>query len=145
MLEKFKGSLRKSDDKKEEIIDGVDEHILSTEDRVRAKIPQLLDVIDANVLQQYQNPEMGWYSSDDDEGHPTYNHWSAGLECLEDKLGRSLTDSELTLYSLSLAYGPVPLLETEEVKTLYAYLWPEGNHRGTVYILETLRSKLSSF
>ena len=62
-------------------------------------------------LSKFYCDGLGWYSGKNQDGDDVYNHWSGAKDHMEKKLRRKLSDTELSILSLSLAYGPVPVLE----------------------------------
>jgi len=116
----------------------------STEIResIKEKLPKLLKAAE-NLQQNFNyNYGVGWYSGDDAEGNPTSNHWSGGLAEIK-KIKGNLTDAELTIYSMSLDYGPRPLLSEEEDVFLSNLLWPTGNNTGSSMAPGNIAKKLS--
>ena len=74
------------------------------------------------------------------DGH---NNWSATKEAMESFLGRPLTNEEITLLSVSRAFGPTPLLEAEW--GTIQRLWPNGNGQGLRYDWKQLTEELITF
>jgi len=84
----------------------------------------------ARKMDPYYNPDNGWFSgeSETDEGKPEWNHWTGALDELKKKI--SVGDPEVTLLSLSLNYGPTPLLSKDVAEAAFKKLWPKGNPKG---------------
>ena len=73
------------------------------------------------------------------------SHWSETKEEMELYLLRDLNDEEITLLSLSRAFGPTPLLtETMAAETIRR-LWPNGNPEGLRYDWDQLVEELIAF
>ena len=69
-------------------------------------------------ISQYYT-DNGWFSGLDQDGNATYNHWSGAKAALEEVMNRELTMIEITILSISLAYGPTPMLQGYEYKHRY--------------------------
>lgn len=72
-----------------------------------------LQSIPTSIWEFYFQDE-GWYCGNDSEGNSVFNHWTATVEYLRMHLCRQLTDREITEISVSLSYGPTPLLTNEQ-------------------------------
>lgn len=72
-----------------------------------------LPSIPTSIWEFYYTDE-GWYCGNDSEGNAVFNHWTATVEYLRMHLCRQLTDREITEISVSLSYGPTPLLTNEQ-------------------------------
>ena len=92
----------------------------------------------AELLAAGNVPDHGW----DDNGEPT-NHWSATLDTMVEHLGRKLTEAEVTLLSLSRAWGPMPAIDMAERQEVLEAIWPHGNSCGLRMSWEDLRDALS--
>ena len=57
-------------------------------------------------------------------------HWSEAKHLIEEKLQRKLKEHEITILSLSLCFGPMPILNEKQQEIAVKKLWPEGNPLG---------------
>lgn len=74
------------------------------------------------------------------------NNWSSTKEEMELYLGRDLIDEEITLLSLSRAFGPTPSFsDDDDARTVTRRLWPKGNEHGLRYDWEQLTEELVAF
>jgi len=78
----------------------------------------------------------------DDDGQIT-GHWSGTLDEMQAAIGRSLTDVEVTCLSLGRCFGPTPVVA--DPTELWAWIWPDGNGRGSYYEWGNLAERLRSF
>ncbi len=69
----------------------------------------------------------GWCGEPEEGGT---NHWSGTYDVMREKLARPLTDEEVSVLSLSRAYGPLPSVPESVRQQLIDHLWPRGNPRG---------------
>ena len=77
-----------------------------------------------------------------DDGKQYTFHWSGTKASIEAFLWRDMTDDEITILSLSRAYGPTPSLTDDEVVSIMDKLFPKGNPYGIVYEWEELLNEL---
>lgn len=74
------------------------------------------------------------------------NHWGATKEEMELSLDRDLNDEEITLLSLSRAFGPTPSFgDDRDAQIALRRLWPNGNPTGLRYDWEQLAEELIAF
>ncbi len=71
------------------------------------------------------------------------NNWSETKAEMELDLGRPLNDEEVTLLSLSRAFGPIPSFKNGVDPT--SRLWPKGNPSGLRYDWDQLAEELIAF
>lgn len=72
-----------------------------------------LPSIPTSIWDFYYTDE-GWYCGNDSEGNAVFNHWTATVEYLRMHMCRQLTDREITEISISLSFGPTPMLTNEQ-------------------------------
>ena len=77
-----------------------------------------------------------------DDGRQYIFHWSGTKKEIEDFLERKMTEEEITVLSISRAYGPTPSLSDEEVIQMMDRLFPKGNPYGIAYEWKELLEKL---
>lgn len=95
----------------------------------------------ARVAQRLADDEIPTCDWDDDDRED--NNWTATKAEMELCLGRSLNDEEVTLLSLSRAFGPTPSFNNGVDPT--SRLWPNGNPRGLRYDWDQLVEELITF
>ncbi len=84
----------------------------------------------ARFLLPYYSGNFGWYAGVSDENEfGLWNHWSASKDVLQEKIKRKLTQEEITIFSLSLQYGPTPVLPSS-INWLRVAWWGEWNNTG---------------
>ena len=94
-------------------------------------------VVTAQRLADDNIPSCDWDDNDREN-----NHWTATKVEMECCLGRSLNDEEITLLSLSRAFGPTPSFPDTQV---IQRLWPNGNPQGLRYDWDQLAEELVTF
>lgn len=67
-----------------------------------------------NSIWNFYYTDEGWYCGENSEGDSIWNHWTATVEFIRMHMCRSLTDREITELSVSLSFGPTPLLSDEQ-------------------------------
>lgn len=82
-------------------------------------------------LAEKRIPVFAW-TEPEEEGEipqPT-GHWTATVSAMAARLGRRLTDAEVTLASLTRGWGPLPWFDGEWRHPLVMEVWPHTNHSG---------------
>lgn len=98
--------------------------------------------IDSDIESGFDS-DAGWYSGLDDEGNRTYNHWTGAIEELRKKLKRGLSDEEICVVSISLAFGPTPGLRDDQIQSVMQEIWPDGNPLGLFVPPSRVRAALA--
>jgi len=84
------------------------------------------------LLTQFYS-RQGWFSGINLNGEACWNTRTLACEHIEHQLGRSLTDTEQTVLSLSIGYGPTPSLPQDARELAFKRLWPDSPRRMIGY------------
>lgn len=77
----------------------------------------------------------------DDDGCEN-NHWTGTRDEMVVALGRRLLDMEVTVLSLSRAFGPIPSIPNGSEQPIWDALFPNGNECGCRLGWQELAEKL---
>ena len=112
------------------------------------KIEEL--TVAAETIYKFCDKDKGFYSGvfkDENTGR-TYSRWNnfsgAKLE-LEKKLGRKLSQAEVTILSLAVGFGPTPYLVPEMRKNAFESLWTRYKPEQRAGSFQNMMNVLTSF
>ena len=94
---------------------------------------QLVEIVVAgSCLVDQFNCDMGWYAGrSDNDSQVVWNHWSGAWAELDlPKTTEDVRKWILTIFSLSLCYGPMPALTDDQRNKIIPKIWPNGNGSG---------------